>query len=150
MNTKETLSLTYRYKFFHLFPSSGKYKKVKDTLEIKSGTLSDFLLAIRRKEGKGGLFLANIVLSLLTLIIAILMDFYIPRLEIYDWEFIVIALVYTFVLSLKFGFIKLNNFRNIGEMFFSLLSLFFTRYFTLTLLLILIFENAEALSSLEA
>lgn len=149
MNTKETLSLTYRYKFFHLFPSSGKYKKVKDTLEIKSGTLSDFLLAIRRKEGKEGLFLANIVLSLLTLIIAILMDFYISRLEIYDWEFIVIALVYTFVLSLKFGFIKLNNFRNIGEMVFTLLSLFFTRYFTLTLLLILIFENAEALSSLE-
>lgn len=150
MNTKETLSLTYRYKFFHLFPSSGKYKKVKDTLEIKSGTLSDFLLAIRRKEGKEGLFLANIVLSLLTLIIAILMDFYISRLEIYDWEFIVIALVYTFVLSLKFGFIKLNNFRNIGEMVFTLLSLFFTRYFTLTLLLILIFENAEALSSQEA
>lgn len=150
MNTKETLSLTYRYKFFHLFPSSGKYKSVEETLNIKSGALSDFLLAIREREGKGGLLLANIALSLLSLLIAILMDFFIPRLEIYDWEFIVIALVYVFILSLKFGFIRLNNFRSIGEMVFTLLSLFFTRYFTLTLLLILIFENAEALSSLEA
>ncbi len=150
MNTRETLSLTYRYKFFHYFPSSRKYGNVKKELSLREGGLSAFLLAIRKREGKGGLFLANIILSLLTLILAVLMDFYIPRMGTGDKEFIVISILFAFVLSMKFGFIKPNNFRSIGEMIFTLLSLFFTRYFTLTLLLILVFENAEALSSEEA
>ncbi len=146
MNTKETLSLTYSYRFFHLFPSTGAYKRVMETLDLKTPFLSSFLLAIRRREGRGGLLLANLAFALVTFVISILMDVYIPKAEINGKVILLIYLVYTLILSLKFGFIRLNTFKSMGEMIFTVLCLLFTGYFTLTLLLILVVENAEALS----
>ncbi len=150
MNAKEVFSSTFRYKFWHLFPFSGSYKKMKNELNLSDSSLSSFLFSVKEKEGKGGLLLANIAFSLLSLAIAVAVDIIIPELNLTKEYFILCALVYTILLSLKFGFIRLNDFRNVGEMVFSLLSLFFTRLFSLTLIALIIFENSEALSSGEA
>lgn len=150
MNTKEVLSSTYRYKFWHLFPCTLSYRNMKNEMGLSDSSLSSFLFSVKEKEGKGGLLLANVFYSLFSLVIAVAVDIIMPELNLTKGYFILFALVYTILLSLKFGFIRLNDFRNVGEMVFTLLSLFFTRLCSLTLIALIIFENSEALSSGEA
>ncbi len=150
MNAKEVLSSTIRYKFWHLFPCTRSYRNMRDEMRLSDSSLSSFLFAVKEKEGKGGLLLANLAFSLLSLAAALAVDIIMPELNLRTEYFILCAFVYTVLLSLKFGFIRLTDFRNIGEMVFTLLSLFFTRLFSLTLIALIIFENSEALSTGEA
>ncbi len=150
MNTKKTLALTYRYSIMHLFPFSKGYRKLEDELEMKEGTFSSFLLSLRKKEGRKALAAADTAFALLSIIIAAALDFHTPLRNIIEECFVLFSLVYALLLSIKFGFIKVDSFKNCGEMIFSVLSLLFAHSFLLTFLLVLLFENAEALSYGEA
>ncbi len=150
MKAKEVFSSTLRYKFWHLFPCSRSYRNMKNEMRLTDPSLSSFLFFVREREGRSGLLLANVFYSLLSLVIAVALDIFIPQLDLKREYFLLCTLVYSILLSLKFGFIRLSDFRNIGEMVFTVLSLFFTGLFSLTLIALIIFENSEALSSGDA
>lgn len=147
MNVKKVLSSTCRFKFWHLFPCTRSYRNMENEMSLSDSSFSSFLFYVKEKEGKGGLLLANVFFSFLSLAAAIAIDILLPQLNLKREYLFLCALLYTALLSLKFGFIKPRDFRNIGEMIFTLLSLLFTRLYSLTLIALIIFENSEALSS---
>ena len=146
MNTIKILKETYLFRLFHLFPHSRKYREMSESLSLSSPSLSSFLYSLRIREGRKALIASNLAYSLVSFLIAAFLDFYFKNNTIKGVELLVITLLYSLFLSIKFGFFLLKSFREVAEMLFALLSFYFTHYFVLTFLLIVLFENAEALS----
>lgn len=149
MNTRKTFIETWSFRLFHLFPHSKKYRELSDSLKLSSPSFSSFLFSLRIREGREALFVSNFAFSFCLFLLALFGDVYFRAKTIEGEELLVLALVYTLFLSIKFGFIMMQSFREGGEVLFSFLSFYFTHYFVLTLLLIILFENAEALSGEE-
>ncbi len=146
MNTVNTLKETYFFRLLHLFPHSKKYRALSDSLKLSSPAFSSYLFSLRTREGQEALILSNFAYSFFLFLLALIGDIYFRGKAIEGVELLVIALVYTLFLSIKFGFVMMRSFRELGEVLFTFLSFYFTHYFVLTLLLIILFENAEALS----
>ncbi len=142
MNTKEIIKNTYQFKLFHLFPKNKRYR----SLNLEDEQVSSFLLSIRKREGKKGLYTALFLCFFFSIVISIFLDIYLWRFLDKDENYFALAIIFTFLLSIKFGFIKPTSMKRIGELIFTILSLLSTHYFTLTLLLLVIFESGEALS----
>lgn len=147
MKNKKVLSLTYKYRFSHLFKRSRTYKDIKDELEMEDDTFSSFLSSLCKKEGNKAYLIASVSSTILIAALSVLVDIFMPLESLsFPYSLITITLI-TLFLSLKFDFINLHSFREIGEMAFTFLSLYFTHYITLTLIIVLLFENAEALTT---
>lgn len=146
MEIRKTLALTYKYRFSHLFKKSGTYKSIKEELEMEDGSFSSFLSALCIKGGRKAYLIASLSSTLVISFIALLLDIYMPLESLSSPLSIAVILLVTLFLALKFDFINLRSFREIGEAAFTFLSLYFTHYYALTLLVVLLFENAEALT----
>lgn len=142
MNVRNTIRETYRYRIFHLFPGSRKFR----SLDLNEPSLSTFLLSIRKKEGKAGCGLALFLFSFSAVALSLILDIYKPAILGGKREFLAAALLYTLILSLKFSFIRINTMKKTGELIFTILAFLSTRYFALPIILLLIFESGEALS----
>ncbi len=147
MSIGNTLKATYSFRFFHLFPTSKKYREMSDNLKLSSSSLSSFLFSLRLKEGRKSLILSNLLYSLSALFFALFLDFYLKDKPLEGKGLLLVSFLYTLFLAVKFGFIRARSFREPGEVVFSFLSFYFTHYFLLPLLLVILFENAEALSA---
>ncbi len=142
MNIKEIIKNTYQFKLFHLFPKSKEYRQ----LNLEDETVSSFLLSIRKREGKRGFYTALFLCFFFSIAVSIFLDIYLCRFLDKGEHYFTLAIIFTFLLSIKFGFIKPSSIKRIGELIFTILSLFSTHYFTLTLLLLVIFESGDAIS----
>lgn len=146
MKIGKALSLSYRYRFSHLFKKSRAYENIKNELGLEDGTFSSFLYALKRKEGHRAFLIASISSTIVIVVLSALLDIFLPLGNMTGMYRFASIILYTLFLSLKFDFISFYSFREMGEAVFTLLSLYFTHYYSLTLLLVLLFENAEALT----
>ncbi len=146
MNTRKTFIETCSFRLFHLFPHSKKYRALSNSLKLSSPAFSSYLFSLRIREGRKALIVSNISYSFFLFLLAAFGDIYLRDNAVGKVELLVIALIYTLFLAVKFGFVMLRSFRELGEVLFAFLSFYFTHFFVLTLLMIILFENAEALS----
>ena len=150
MDLRKTISYSLKYKFFHFFHSSKCFISVKNELNLNKPSYESFLIGIKQKEGRSGVVVANIILSIIPLCLSILLDVYNVKSLLPQSSYIGLIFIFCLFTAVKFNYIIPRDLKNVTELIFSVLSLYFTGLFGLTFFALLVFENSASISFCEA